>query len=67
VSSSSGEEEEEDIKRKHKKKAKKDFDKYLNSLCCTASKTSRSCNKKDGVDAKSAPRAKHITSRTKLT
>jgi hypothetical protein len=45
--SSSSEEEEEDSKRKHKKK--KDFGKYLNSLCCTASKTSRTWNKKDGL------------------
>jgi hypothetical protein len=48
VSSSSSEEEEEDRKRRHKKK-KKDFRKYLNGLCCTASKTLRSCNKKDGL------------------
>ena len=47
-SSSSEEEEEEDSKRKHRKK-KKDFGKYLNGLCCTASKTSRGCNKKDGL------------------
>jgi hypothetical protein len=46
ASSSSSEEEEEGGK---KKKKKKDFDKYLNGLCCTASKTSRNYNKKDGL------------------
>jgi hypothetical protein len=46
VSSSSSEEEEEGDK---KKKKKKDFGKYLNSLCCTASNTSRNYNKKDGL------------------
>jgi hypothetical protein len=45
ASSSSSEEEEEG----DKKKKKKDFGKYLNGLCCTASKTSRNCNKKDGL------------------
>jgi hypothetical protein len=44
--SSSTSEEEEDHKRIHKKK---DFGKYLNGLCCIASNTSRSCNKKDGL------------------
>jgi hypothetical protein len=47
ASSSSSEEEEEEGDKK--KKNKKDFDKYLNSLCCTASKTSRNYNKKDGL------------------
>jgi hypothetical protein len=50
ASSSPSEEEEEDDKRKDKKKKKKtEFGKYLNSLCSTASKTPRSCNKKDGL------------------
>jgi hypothetical protein len=43
-SSSSSEEEEGD-----KKKKKKDFGKYLNGLCCSASKTLRNYNKKDGL------------------
>jgi hypothetical protein len=46
ASSSSSEEEEEGDK---KKKKKKDFDKYLNGLCFTASKTSRNYNKNDGL------------------
>jgi hypothetical protein len=40
------EEEEEGDK---KKKKKKDFSKYLNGLCCTACKTLRNDNKKDGL------------------
>jgi hypothetical protein len=44
TSSSSSDEDEEGDKKK-----KKDFDKYLNGLCCTASKTSRNYNKKDGL------------------
>jgi hypothetical protein len=43
TSSSSSDEDEEGDKKK------KDFDKYLNGLCCTASKTSRNYNKKDGL------------------
>jgi hypothetical protein len=46
ASSSSSEEEEEGDK---KKKKKKDFGKYLNGLCFTASKTSRNYNKNDGL------------------
>jgi hypothetical protein len=45
ASSSSSEEEEGD----KKKKKKKDFGKYLNGLCCSASKTLRNYNKKDGL------------------
>jgi hypothetical protein len=47
ASSSLSEEEEEEGDKKKKKK--KDFGKYLNDLCCTASKTSRNYNKKDGL------------------
>jgi hypothetical protein len=48
VSSSSSEEEEEEEGDKNKKKMK-GFGKYLNGVCCTASKTSRNYNKKDGL------------------
>jgi hypothetical protein len=55
MSSSSSDEEEEYSKRrrrrrtkKKKKKKKKNLSKYLNGLCCAASKSPRSFNREDG-------------------
>jgi hypothetical protein len=43
------EEEEKEEEEEEKKKKKKNFGKYFNGLCCIASETPISYNKKDGL------------------